>query len=396
MAKTNKTTSGKKRPQKINWASRRPVNANTSVRDELRDRGFSAAYALWAAKRAFKKNQDEILDQYMSMFRDKIPPAKILQNLYDMASDNNKYPNKPLAYIFRTWIRREDQGQKLAQFTRHWLPPSALPLLRAGEMSGELTKTIAAYLFVAKKTKEMKKALRGAFQNPLFNLVIIIIYIYIIAAYITPSFEKALPRSAWTGSLAILGKITDLTTTDLPYLLAFIAIVIAAITWSMNHYLSRGRIALDMYPPWSIYRMMNGATFILSYSTLFAAKQTDEQIFKTLKPGTNPYYLQRLTAIEDRIKRGSRLGQALNEAGYLFPDKEIIGKIQIYQTLSNFTEALDSLTKQWIDKNIKSVIATAGLLSTLINVVCYIFIMLITTATYSFVNQVQDYLQSHH
>ena len=369
----------------------RPANASTSVLKEMRARGASAAYALMMAKLAFKSRRVKTIDKLTRLIDAGIGNEEAVVSLYRQATKDGRNPHTAMGYVFGEWMMRSQKGQQLSELTRGWLTPDAEPLIKAGEDSSNVPKALQDYIFMSEKKKQVQKTVSSALKTPLMNLVLIIVYLWVVAYQMTPVYEQAVPRSAWTGSLNVIGVLGDLVKDDIFYVLGVLAALVAFVVWSMNKVLGKRRISMDRFPPWSIYRQLYGANFMLSFSALYGAGTKDVDIIKTLLRTANPYYAERLRAFLKFFEKGEKLGDALLLSGFQFPDRELVADFQIYQKLPDLALVLDKVSRSWTEDNIQNIKNATNLIAGLLTMVCFFIVAMMTSSNFEFVNLVQKY-----
>ena len=95
------------------------------------------------------------------------------------------------------------------------------------------------------------------------------------------------------------------------------------------------RKAIDDCPPWSLYKMFMGITWLLSLSALIKGGVPISVALTSLRKDSNRYLCERIDRAMDFIKNGDNLGQALSKSKLNFPDKEIVADLRIYAELGN-------------------------------------------------------------
>jgi Type II secretory pathway, component PulF len=125
------------------------------------------------------------------------------------------------------------------------------------------------------------------------------------------------------------------------------------------------RVTLDKLPPWSIYRIVNGAGFLLSMGALVAAGVQSARALEKLRKNASPWLKERLDATLKHVYSGSNVGRAMQRAGYSFPDEEIIEDLCAYADLPAFTEMLETLGKEWMSESVELISAQARVLNTI-------------------------------
>ena len=123
------------------------------------------------------------------------------------------------------------------------------------------------------------------------------------------------------------------------------------------------RKAIDDCPPWSLYKMFMGITWLLSLSALIKGGVPISVALTSLRKDSNRYLRERIDRAMDFIKNGDNLGQALSKSKLNFPDKEIVADLRIYAELDNFEEALDRLANDWLDESAEAVEQKASILN---------------------------------
>ena len=374
------------------WETR-PANAGTSVAKEYQARGLGAAKALFWAKLAFASRRGKTLDKMMRMIDCGIDNNEAVLNLYKQATKGGTNPYTAMGYVFGTWMRRAAEGQQMSDFTTGWLPEDAKPLIRAGEESSDIPGAIENYLFVSEKQKEITATAKNVLKTPAMNVVLIVIYLWVIAYKMTPVFEEAVPRSAWDGSLYLVALLGDLVKDDLIYVIAILVMFTAFVIWSMKNLLGRPRIVLDKLPPWSIYRQMYGASFMLSFSSLYGAGMKDADIMRVLLRSANKYYSERLRSYLRHIERGEKIGDALWISKFGFPDPELVQDMQIYQKLPDLPAVLHKVSRRWTEENIKNIRAATSVVAGILTLISFMIVMLMTQSNFAFAALVEKFAQ---
>jgi type II secretory pathway component PulF len=111
-------------------------------------------------------------------------------------------------------------------------------------------------------------------------------------------------------------------------------------------------VVFDRYPPWSLYKIFTGITWLLALSALVKGGVPVSVALTSLRKDSSKYLKERIDGALFHIKNGENLGQALGKSGLEFPDKQIIADLKIYSELDNFEEALDKLANEWLEESV--------------------------------------------
>jgi type II secretory pathway component PulF len=340
---------------------------------------------------AFSSRRVKTLDKMKRMIECGIDNNEAVVNLYRQATKNGTNPHTSMGYVFGDWLKRSNEGQTMSQFTRGWLTADAEPLIAAGEESSDIPRALDNYIFVSEKKKEISRTVRAVLKTPAMNLALIIVYLWVIAYKMTPVFEQAVPRSIWGGSLYAVALLGDLVKDDLIYLLIGIGTLVVFIIWSMNNMLGRTRVSFDKFPPWSIYRQLYGANFMLSFAALYGAGMKDADIIRTLLKSANKYYSERLRTFLKHIDRGEKIGDTLAISKFGFPDRELVADMQIYQKLPDLPTVLQKVARTWTESNIENIKAATNLIAGILTMISFIVVALMTQSNFAFVTLVEKY-----
>lgn len=142
--------------------------------------------------------------------------------------------------------------------------------------------------------------------------------------------------------------------------------------------------------PWNLYRMWQGSAFLLAVSAVMnAGVKLDEVSLGRISKNADPYLAQRIHAIKRGIISGANLGDALHQAGYKFPDEDIISDLQIYARLRGFDKNLVRITQSWIGDLVEKVGIIMKVLNTIVLFLIAIVIGMLISALYAVVQQIQ-------
>ena len=149
------------------------------------------------------------------------------------------------------------------------------------------------------------------------------------------------------------------------WLIAFasLPIVMAIIYFTIGIWTGKVRALFDYMPPWSLYKVFTGISWLLALSALVKGGTPVSTAMRALRRDSSRYLKERIDKTMVFINNGDNLGQALGKTGLNFPDTEIISDLKIYSELDNFEEALDNLANEWLDESVYLIEEKAGILN---------------------------------
>ncbi|MGZ3240396.1 MAG: type II secretion system F family protein, partial [Burkholderiaceae bacterium] len=139
------------------------------------------------------------------------------------------------------------------------------------------------------------------------------------------------------------------------YVVAALIAIIIGILMSMPIWRGNTRVFFDGFAPYSIYRLIVGSGFLMAFSALQFAGITVEKSLIRLSNLSEPWLRERLDGALLGVKSGLNCGEALRNAGYNFPSKEVVDDLCVYAEYKGFAEALKILADEWMNEGVEAI-----------------------------------------
>jgi type II secretory pathway component PulF len=235
-------------------------------------------------------------------------------------------------------------------------------MLSVGDVA-DLESALLNLIKVAEGTEKMIKPILGAIIYPSFLLLLSVLVIYAIGAYMVPPMAEAAPNAVWSGTAKDLVNVSKWIQENWALAFSFFPAIFIVIYVTIGIWTGPTRKAIDDCPPWSLYKVFMGITWLLSLSALIKGGVPISVALTKLRKDSNRYLKERIDKAMDYIKNGDNLGQALSKTKLNFPDKDIVADLRIYAELDNFEEALDRLANDWLNESAEAIEAKASILN---------------------------------
>ncbi|WP_164471243.1 type II secretion system F family protein [Herbaspirillum rubrisubalbicans] len=284
-----------------------------------------------------------------------LPLLKILEELRDRASEHGKKPYEPLAIVLDDCRRMVQNGRLLAEGLDWWVPRSEQMIIMAGEQSGKLEHTLMAVVGVVQAGKKLQGVILGGLAYPLSVLALVIVYIYLFGTRVIPEFTRMIDPSGWHGAARSLYLMSVWVQHWMVYAVLGLLVLLVVLVLSMSRWTGSLRIVVDRLPPYSIYRLMVGCGFLTAFSALQSAGVTVEKSLLRLSAMAQPWLRERLDGALLGVRSGLNCGEALRNAGYQFPSKEVIDDLCVYAEYKGFAEALKLLADEWMEQGVEAI-----------------------------------------
>lgn len=308
------------------------------------------------------KSRLKVYKKLASLLGNRFSLMSALDIMYDSITDCGKNPGEPMAIAIASWGKSLQNGNAFSDALKGWAPSRERLMLSVGDMS-DLESALKNLIKVAEGTEKMLKPIIGAIAYPSFLLLMSVLVIYAIGAYMVPPMEEAAPNAKWSGTAKDLVVVSHWIQENWLLAFSFFPVLFGTIYGTIGVWTGPTRKAIDDCPPWSLYKMFMGITWLLSLSALIKAGVPISVALGNLRKDSNRYLRERIDKAMDFIKNGDNLGEALSKTKLNFPDKDVVADLRIYAELDNFEEALDKLANDWLDESAEAVEAKASILN---------------------------------
>lgn len=309
----------------------------------------------WAKTQLTETARLRLYRKMAKMLANGLPLLKILEELRERASFEGRKPNEPMAIVLDDCRRMVQNGRMLSEGLEWWIPRTEQMIIMAGEQSGRLENTLMAVIEVVQAGKKIKNVVLAGVTYPIAIFALIIAYIYVFGTRVIPQFARMVDPTSWHGAAKSLYVMSVLVQDWMPYLILAVLGAIAIVLASMPRWRGNTRVFIDRFAPFSIYRLIVGSSFLMAFSALQFAGITVEKSLVRLSDLAQPWLRERLDGALLGVKSGLNCGEALRNAGYGFPSKEVVDDLCVYAEYKGFAEALKILADEWMEDGVETV-----------------------------------------
>jgi len=304
----------------------------------------------------------KIYRKLISLLRNRFSLMDALDRIRGIITNDGKNPDEPMALAILYWSRSLQNGNPFSVALEGWAPASERLMLSVGDVS-HLEGALENLIKVTEGTKKMKEPLISAVSYPMFLSMMVVLIIYGIGVYMVPPMIAAAPGTRWTGTAKDLVSLSVWIQKN--WLIAFASLptLFVLIYCTLGRWKGKTRALVDNIPPWSLYRIFVGVTWMLALAALVRAGTPVSMALRSLRHDASPYLLYRIDSALVYVNNGDNLGEALSKTGLGFPDKEIVGDLRIYSEMDNFQEALDQMANEWLEDSVTGIGQKAGILN---------------------------------
>ena len=304
----------------------------------------------------------KIYKKLSSLLGNRFSLMDALDRVRDSLTNGGKNPNEPMAVAVTCWAKALQNGESFSNALKGWAPPRERLMLSVGDTS-DLGSALKNLIKVAEGSKKMIAPVVGAIAYPMFLMMMAVLIIYAIGSYMVPPMIDAAPDTVWRGISADLVSLSFWIRDY--WLIAFISLpsLFFIIFITLPVWKGKIRAKFDKFPPWSLYRIFTGVSWLLALAALVKAGTPVSSALRSLRHDSSKYLVERIDAALVYINNGDNLGEALFKTDYDFPDPEVIGDLRVYSELDGFEEALDKMANDWLEDSVETIAQRASILN---------------------------------
>src|SRR3984885_9528543 len=142
-----------------------------------------------------RKHRYRIYRKLEGMLRMNEALSRALDRLYLNASEMGKHPNRPSAIALREWFLKDRAGVSFAEAVEGWVPTGELYMIRAGEESGTLAKSLRYIQEMGEKARQMREAVTYAVGYPVFMFILVGFVLWTFGVNLIQNMRKSAPKN---------------------------------------------------------------------------------------------------------------------------------------------------------------------------------------------------------
>ena len=297
------------------------------------------------------KNRLKIYRKLAALLRNRFSLMNALDMIYSGLTEEGAHPNDPMGIAVSSWGRALQEGHPFSDALKGWAPNRERLMLSVGDVS-DLESALLNLIKVTEGSTRMIRPIVSAVTYPSFLMMMSVLILYAIGVYMVPPMLSAAPNTKWTGTAKDLIAMSEWIQENWVVAFSVLPAIGLTIYITISIWTGKARVIFDRYPPWSLYKIFTGITWLLALSALVKGGVPVSVALTSLRKDSSKYLKERIDGALFHIKNGENLGQALGKCGLEFPDKQIIADLKIYSELDNFEEALDKLANEWLEESV--------------------------------------------
>lgn len=297
-----------------------------------------------------------------------LPPFSAVQGILEV----HELRKNPLARMTREWASGMERGRGLAEVLQPWADPAEVAMIGAGERAGTLENALREAARLTRARHEMIAHARAKLTMPVIQILALFGLMYYIAATIVPAAKRLLPEQYMPGFAKGYFAFGDFTILWGPWIILSIVVMLAVIFRSMQRWTGPLREWFDGRFPWTLFRMMQSAFFLITVSAMMRAGMTMPAALAEIKRFAGPWMREHIQRMIDRLERGKRETVAM-DTGLLLDNMS--DRLLIYSRLPDFTVIMENLGRDAIVELRVSIDNIVGRINLVVMITVAVFIL---------------------
>ncbi|MBZ3802751.1 type II secretion system F family protein [Leclercia adecarboxylata] len=258
---------------------------------------------------------------------------------------------------------RENSGEQTLERTlSRWLPAAEASVIGAGIRSESLPRALK---FASRLTGAGKRIRASVWQMAIYPVgfaILMVSTLYVLNTELLPTLLEISPPESWTGALGLLYGISEFFREYGLFTGGLVIALVIWVVWSIPrwHRPDRLRRAFDTLMPWSVYKDMQGSTFLLNVGALLQSGVKTLDALDILQETASPWLAVRIEAITEHVREGKHFGLALKDCGYDFPSREAANFLSLLQG-DGEDDIISNYGQRWLEQTLERVAKRAVL-----------------------------------
>lgn len=324
----------------------------------------------WFAKINFNADfRVRLYKKLASGMENGIKDIDIIENLQKRYEKKNL--KDPIAVALREINKQARTHGNMALAFKPWISNEEMAIIESGYASGNVPDAMRLAVKIIVSSAYMKSTIKSALRYPAILMIATVLVVWFIGTSVVPKITSSVGNMAtWSGQAQSLFDLADFVQSNaflyiigLFFVLAILISKTISSSWNSVGLAWLRRI-VDKLPPWSIYKEVQGASFMISLSSMLASGITMHTALNRIANNSSDWTKHRITQIILAQNRGnSDIGDAMHNTGYNFPDYETIEDVRFYQNLDNLDKVLYDIGESNIDRTLERIKKAAGLIN---------------------------------
>ena len=292
--------------------------------------------------------------------------------------------------MLRAW-QEALANSRLPEEIAFWVPASEAVIFQGYGVG----RTAPAELFAgaakiaALKSQLISEVMKAVAMPVLLGLAMIVM-LWMAGGYMLPALAEISDPAAWEPMTAVVAGLAFWINGNTFAVVAIVGSAVAGLWVLTVAWRGPGRTAMDRFPPFSIYKLVTGCSFlIVVLEFLRVGQDTSDRLFHRLEDGSGPYVRSRIAGVRRAMARGENFGRAMRTTGYKFPDAGLIAVAESLDGTTNWHIELGKFMERWVQRSGQTLKSRLGIMRNVMLLMVMMVLGTIINAMFDVMSQVR-------
>ena len=309
---------------------------------------FSGLRGYWSKAMFTDGTRIKFYRAIILLYRNGLSPLEALNDIH------GNFNGKPMGDVAFACLEAVEDGGKMSQVLKEWIPQEEVMLIAAGERSGQLVDGFSRAIEAVQHSMRVKKTVQGLVY-PVMLIAGIGFLMNTVSTTIVPQILQmgnleALPFESRI--LVLIGELSQAIGLVGVCVLAFTGFGVVV---TLPYFTGPIRVWADKLPPWSIYQNIKGAQFLQGLVMLQGGGAGLEGALEHLEGDATPWLAERINAVLVAVRTGQNLGHALGDTGYDFPNREAVRYLKTIASKEGSGKNIEQFANDWTIETLENV-----------------------------------------
>lgn len=309
----------------------------------------------WYAKARFTiKSRINLYNQIRAMASEGIPVVDIIGDLEKIYKSENK--NDYRSVILGEWRKALSRSGSFIKEIGKWIPESEVVMFKTAEETGQWVSCLDNLMFQMEKQAEIKGVVKSMMVYPLVLILFLAVVLFGFGMFGVPILTDMAPVSQWPDMSILLHDISMFLVTKWPVVIGALVISFFVIFRVQRTFVRPSRRILDKFPPFSIYKSMEGASFLISLAALLRSGIPFTDAVSIIEENASPWVRSKIKSVHRHLNRGRTGPESLIADGKLSMfNSEVRVQVKAYSKLANIEQSISRIGKSTVEITLSNV-----------------------------------------
>lgn len=304
-----------------------------------------------------RSEQQAFLEDITNLIKDGVPAPQAIATVQELATGSTKEAAKDI-------LEKISEGQFVSDGLAGWFPPAIVEIIRSGEQGGVLTQAMTAAIKFLTQRSSAISSLLGSIAYPITVFIIGLIVSVFLKHSVFTNFAAIKPINTWPEDGQILMALATFVETWWWLIIVIIFVLGIFIRQTLINLTGKIRNAVDIIPPFSLYRDYTSARFMETLGLMLTNNITFKHALTILQHNATRYLAWHIYLMQFRLSSGRENIADVLDTGVIKQADML--RLRVMAKGKGFIQALLHLGAQSLTRNTRNIIKSGKIIGAIV------------------------------